>query len=38
MEDAKVDLGDEPGSFFKQLLKDAQQGFLADPVYGGHKA
>ena len=37
LEDGKVDLGDDPGAFFKQLLKDTQQGFFADPVYGGNK-
>lgn len=37
LEDGKVDLGDKPGSFFKQLLKDTQQGFFADPLYGGNK-
>jgi gluconate 2-dehydrogenase gamma chain len=37
LEDGKVDLGGEPGSFFKQLLKDTQQGFFADPAYGGNK-
>jgi gluconate 2-dehydrogenase gamma chain len=37
LEDGKIDLGDKPGSFFKQLLKDAQQGFFADPLYGGNK-
>jgi gluconate 2-dehydrogenase gamma chain len=37
LEDGKVDLGDKKGIFFKQLLKDTQQGFFADPVYGGNK-
>lgn len=37
LEDGSVDLGDAKGSFFKQLLKDTQQGFFADPVYGGNK-
>lgn len=37
LEDGKVSLGDQPGSFFKQLLKDTQQGFFADPIYGGNK-
>jgi gluconate 2-dehydrogenase gamma chain len=37
LEDGSVDLGDEKGSFFKQLLRDAQQGFFADPIYGGNR-
>ncbi|HZK92102.1 MAG TPA: gluconate 2-dehydrogenase subunit 3 family protein [Stellaceae bacterium] len=37
LEAGKIDLGGEPGSFFKQLLKDTQQGFFADPIYGGNK-
>jgi gluconate 2-dehydrogenase gamma chain len=37
LEDGTVDPGDEKGSFFKQLLKDTQQGFFADPIYGGNK-
>lgn len=37
LEDGSVDLGDEQGSFFKQLLKDTQQGFFADPLYGGNR-
>jgi gluconate 2-dehydrogenase gamma chain len=37
LENGSIDLGDEKGSFFKQLLKDTQQGFFADPVYGGNK-
>jgi gluconate 2-dehydrogenase gamma chain len=37
LENGKMDLGDKPGSFFKQLLKDTQQGFFADPIYGGNK-
>jgi gluconate 2-dehydrogenase gamma chain len=37
LEDGKIDLGDKAGSFFEQLLKDTQQGFFADPIYGGNK-
>jgi gluconate 2-dehydrogenase gamma chain len=37
LEDGAVDLGGAKGSFFKQLLKDTQQGFFADPIYGGNK-
>jgi len=37
LENGKIDLDDEPGSFFKQLLKDTQEGFFADPLYGGNK-
>jgi gluconate 2-dehydrogenase gamma chain len=37
LESGKVPLGGKPGSFFKQLLKDTQQGFFADPVYGGNR-
>lgn len=37
LEDGSVDLGDDKGSFFKQVLKDTQQGFFADPLYGGNK-
>ena len=37
LEDGSIDLGGEKGSFFKQLLKDTQQGFFADPIYGGNK-
>ena len=37
LESGKIDLGDMPGSFFKQLLNDTQQGFFADPIYGGNK-
>ena len=38
LEKGTVDLGDAKGSFFKQLLKDTQQGFFADAVYGGNRA
>jgi gluconate 2-dehydrogenase gamma chain len=37
LENGSIKLGDKPGAFFKQLLKDTQQGFFADPVYGGNK-
>jgi gluconate 2-dehydrogenase gamma chain len=37
LEDGSVELGDAKGSFFKQLLKDTQQGFFADPLYGGNR-
>ncbi|HWD57113.1 MAG TPA: gluconate 2-dehydrogenase subunit 3 family protein [Stellaceae bacterium] len=37
LENGSVDLGGAKGSFFKQLLKDTQQGFFADPIYGGNK-
>lgn len=37
LEDGSIDLGDKKGSFFKLLLKDTQQGFFADPIYGGNK-
>jgi gluconate 2-dehydrogenase gamma chain len=37
LEDGSVDLGGEKGGFFKQLLKDTQQGFFADPIYGGNR-
>jgi len=37
LEDGKIDLGEKAGGFFKQLLKDTQQGFFADPIYGGNK-
>jgi gluconate 2-dehydrogenase gamma chain len=37
LEDGTIDLGDAKGSFFKQLLKDTQQGFFADPIYGGNR-
>jgi gluconate 2-dehydrogenase gamma chain len=33
LEDGKIDLGDKPGGFFKQLLKDTQHRFFADPIY-----
>ena len=37
LENGKIDLGVKGGSFFKQLLKDTQQGFFADPIYGGNR-
>jgi gluconate 2-dehydrogenase gamma chain len=37
MEAGKLALGGKPGSFFQQLLKDTQQGFFADPIYGGNR-
>ena len=37
LEDGSIDLGEEKGAFFKQLLKDTQQGFFADPIYGGNR-
>jgi gluconate 2-dehydrogenase gamma chain len=37
LEDGSIDLGDQKGAFFKQLLKDTQQGFFADPIYGGNR-
>jgi gluconate 2-dehydrogenase gamma chain len=37
LEDGSVDLGEAKGGFFKQLLKDTQQGFFADPLYGGNR-
>ena len=38
MESGKVDLTSVPSDvFFKQLLVNAQEGFFADPVYGGNK-
>src|SRR6202035_2617444 len=37
LEDGKVKLDGVDGkSFFSQLLKDMQQGFFADPIYGGN--
>jgi gluconate 2-dehydrogenase gamma chain len=37
LEHGNIDLGGERGAFFKQLLKDTQQGFFADPIYGGNR-
>jgi gluconate 2-dehydrogenase gamma chain len=36
LEDGSIKL-DGAGSFWKLLLNDTQQGFLADPIYGGNK-
>ena len=36
LEDGKIKLNDG-GSFFAQILKDVQQGFFADPIYGGNR-
>jgi gluconate 2-dehydrogenase gamma chain len=37
LEGGDIDLGGPRGSFFKQLLTDTQQGFFADPIYGGNR-
>jgi gluconate 2-dehydrogenase gamma chain len=38
LEDDKLKLGEASGKdFFKQILNDTQQGFFADPIYGGNK-
>jgi gluconate 2-dehydrogenase gamma chain len=38
LEDGKVDLGDLPSTtFFDLLWQNTQEGFLADPVYGGNR-
>ncbi|HWG06996.1 MAG TPA: gluconate 2-dehydrogenase subunit 3 family protein [Beijerinckiaceae bacterium] len=38
LESGKIALEEvDGGSFFNLILKDAQQGFLADPIYGGNK-
>jgi gluconate 2-dehydrogenase gamma chain len=38
LEDGSLKLdGIEPREFFKLILKDTQNGFLADPIYGGNK-
>jgi gluconate 2-dehydrogenase gamma chain len=38
LEDGKVQLeGLDAQTFFEQLLKDVQQGFFADPLYGGNR-
>jgi len=37
LEDSSVQLeGAESSTFFEQVLKDVQQGFFADPIYGGN--
>jgi gluconate 2-dehydrogenase gamma chain len=38
LEDGKVDLGDLPSqTFFNLLWQNTQEGFLADPAYGGNR-
>ncbi len=38
LEDGSLKLGGTDGrEFFKLILKDTQNGFLADPIYGGNK-
>ena len=38
LEDGKVELGDLPSkSFFNLLWQNTQEGFLADPAYGGNR-
>jgi gluconate 2-dehydrogenase gamma chain len=38
LEDGKVDLGDVPSkTFFNLLWQNTQEGFLADPAYGGNR-
>jgi len=38
LEDGKVDLGEAPSKgFFNLLWQNTQEGFLADPVYGGNR-
>jgi gluconate 2-dehydrogenase gamma chain len=38
LEDGSFKLeGTDSGDFFKLILKDTQNGFLADPIYGGNK-
>jgi gluconate 2-dehydrogenase gamma chain len=37
LESGKLTLGGKPMAFFQQILKDTQQGFFADPVYGGNR-
>jgi gluconate 2-dehydrogenase gamma chain len=38
LEEGKITLqGTDAKNFFKQLLKDTQQGFFADPIYGGNR-
>ncbi|MBV9911529.1 MAG: gluconate 2-dehydrogenase subunit 3 family protein, partial [Sinobacteraceae bacterium] len=38
LESGSVQLPDvEAQTFFEQLLKDVQQGFFADPIYGGNR-
>jgi gluconate 2-dehydrogenase gamma chain len=38
LEDGKVDLGDIPSkTFFALLWQNTQEGYLADPAYGGNR-
>ena len=38
LEDDKLKLGEASGKdFFKQILNDTQEGFFADPIYGGNR-
>ncbi|MGH9809578.1 MAG: gluconate 2-dehydrogenase subunit 3 family protein, partial [Terriglobia bacterium] len=38
LEQAKIKLeGADGKAFFEQALKDIQQGFFADPIYGGNR-
>jgi gluconate 2-dehydrogenase gamma chain len=37
LESGKLTLGGKPMAFFQQILKDTQQGFFADPIYGGNR-
>jgi gluconate 2-dehydrogenase gamma chain len=39
LQDGKIQFGSEldAQTFFEQLLKDVQQGFFADPIYGGNR-
>lgn len=37
LEDGSIKLDGAGGSFFKLFLNDTQQGFFADPIYGGNK-
>ena len=38
LEDGSLELdGADSQDFFKLILKDTQNGFLADPIYGGNK-
>lgn len=38
LDEGKLNLGNTDGKvFFDQILKDVQQGFFADPIYGGNR-
>ncbi len=38
LENGKIKLGGKPmARVFQQILKDTQQGFFADPIYGGNR-